>query len=61
MARLRADLEASVRQVADMKSAVAASDARAAALTGDLEAMTARLHETLSEAEVTVKGTMNLR
>lgn len=51
MARLRADLDASARQVAGLQSAAAASDARCADLAANLDATAARLAETLSEAE----------
>lgn len=51
MARLRASLDASTRQVAQLGAAAAASGARCSELTGDLEAMAARLQECLSEAQ----------
>ncbi len=60
MARLRADLDASARQVAGLQSAAAASDVRCTDLAANLEAMTTRLAETISEAEASTelrKGT----
>ena len=51
MAQLRADLDASARQVAGLQSAAAASDARCADLAAGLDAMTARLAKAMSEAE----------